>query len=54
MECRNIGKMGNIKRTGLRVLGYEFKLFREPDFLLREELRDVGNDYARLTAVVAV
>ena len=28
-------------------------LFREPEFLLREELRDVGNYYAVLTAVAA-
>jgi AAA+ ATPase superfamily predicted ATPase len=28
-------------------------LFREPDFLLREELRDVGNYFAMLTAVAA-
>jgi hypothetical protein len=28
-------------------------LFREPDFLLREELRDVGNYFALLTAVAA-
>jgi len=40
----------NIEELVLNEFG---PLFREPDFLLREELRDVGNYYAVLTAVAA-
>lgn len=40
----------NIEETLLDEFG---PLFREPDFLLREELRDVENYYAVLTAVAA-
>ena len=40
----------NIEKLLLNEFG---PLFREPDFLLRVELRDVGNYYALLTAVAA-
>ena len=47
-QTRSVEK--NIEENVLDEFG---PLFREPDFLLREELRDVENYYAVLTAVAA-